>query len=531
MTVFISYSSQDRAFVEALLKALRRAREQVWLDEELSGGEAWWREILEQIRGCSVFIVALSKNSLASKACQAELQYAQALGKPILPVRIGALDNVRINPTATMQVLDYRNPTVESGIELVSSLHALRAKQQPLPDPLPEEPPVPFAYLMRLASTISNPATLSPQEQMMLVAEIKAGLEEDGGDASARRDLAQLLRMLRDRSDVTWRTRTEVESVLESLEPKQADEKTRESPYPPPPPPPAYATGPRPTGGTGPQPMYQGPPTGPPSGPPPGFYQPMSGPQPAFGNAGPPGGRPGAAKSRKPWLIAGGVAAVLVIVAVVAVIALSGNGDTPTAAGPTSSTTPTRTIEPQALTSLLLTATEVRSIMDATNLESGEVYEVLTTSVPTVSDAACAGAQYNALESVYKGSGYSAVVDQVFSAQEPEFIYVNQTAVLFPSPSQAQALLDSSENGWRGCVGKTVTITNEDASQYNWSYGEVTRDDDRIEQRATQEGMGNYGCQHVIQVLDNVILETQACSDRATDEAVQMAEMMADKAP
>ena len=136
MGVFVSCASRDRALVEPLLKALRRARHAVWIDEELTGGEAWWRTILEQIRACDVFIVALSKNMLESKACQAELRYAQDLGKPILPVQIGPLDNMRINPLAHMQVIDYRDPSIDTGIELVSSVHTRRTTANPLPDPL-----------------------------------------------------------------------------------------------------------------------------------------------------------------------------------------------------------------------------------------------------------------------------------------------------------------------------------------------------------------------------------------------------------
>jgi TIR domain len=64
MGQFVSYSSQDRSAIEPLTTAPRRARQQVWFDEDLGGGEAWWNEILEQIRSCAVFIVALSNRSL-----------------------------------------------------------------------------------------------------------------------------------------------------------------------------------------------------------------------------------------------------------------------------------------------------------------------------------------------------------------------------------------------------------------------------------------------------------------------------------
>ena len=66
--VFLSYSSRDRGQLDDLLSALRRADEDVWFDEELGGGEQWWQQILERIRGCDVFLFALSDNSLESQA-------------------------------------------------------------------------------------------------------------------------------------------------------------------------------------------------------------------------------------------------------------------------------------------------------------------------------------------------------------------------------------------------------------------------------------------------------------------------------
>ncbi|MCV7027742.1 toll/interleukin-1 receptor domain-containing protein [Mycobacterium sherrisii] len=156
MALFISYSSQDRGKVDSLTNALRRGQNQVWFDQELGGGESWWAKILEQIRDCEVFIVALSSNWLQSKPSQAELRYAQALNRPILPVRVGDVDSMRVNPLAALQIIDYREPTVDAGIQLVTAVHGLRSKPVPLPDPLPEEPPVPFGYITRLGNTLAE---------------------------------------------------------------------------------------------------------------------------------------------------------------------------------------------------------------------------------------------------------------------------------------------------------------------------------------------------------------------------------------
>ena len=38
MSLFISYSSRDRAGLDTVLSALRRAHEEVWFDEELGAG-------------------------------------------------------------------------------------------------------------------------------------------------------------------------------------------------------------------------------------------------------------------------------------------------------------------------------------------------------------------------------------------------------------------------------------------------------------------------------------------------------------
>ena len=216
MAVFIGYASRDRSLVDGVLSALRRAHQDAWSDEQLSGGEQWWRAILKQIRSCEVFVFALSSHSLESRSCQAELGYALALGKPVLPVQIGPVDSMRVNPLGAVQLIDYRNPSVDTGIELISAVHALRARNSPLPNPLPDEPAAPFEYLARLTDHIAAPS-MSAREQAALLAELAATLEEDGSEDWVRDDVAGLLSMLRDRPDVTYRTRTDVDALLSSL--------------------------------------------------------------------------------------------------------------------------------------------------------------------------------------------------------------------------------------------------------------------------------------------------------------------------
>ena len=96
MRTFISYARQDQAAVEALNADLERARVHVWMDEELTGGESWWDTILEQIRSCDLYIFALSPNSLRSRACKAELEYAISAKSPaVAGARPGRCDSAR----------------------------------------------------------------------------------------------------------------------------------------------------------------------------------------------------------------------------------------------------------------------------------------------------------------------------------------------------------------------------------------------------------------------------------------------------
>lgn len=40
--VFISYARSDAERVDTLVEGLRQLRYDAWVDEELTGGQAWW---------------------------------------------------------------------------------------------------------------------------------------------------------------------------------------------------------------------------------------------------------------------------------------------------------------------------------------------------------------------------------------------------------------------------------------------------------------------------------------------------------
>ncbi|HEY4630827.1 MAG TPA: DUF6777 domain-containing protein, partial [Blastococcus sp.] len=220
--IFASYSRKDEAAVQDLIADLGRAHLSVWHDQALHGGDPWWQDILQRIRESDVFLFALSKNSLASKPCRAELSYARALGIPILPVQTGPVGNLRTTPVADIQVVDYRERTLPKGLALIESIQDAAAARRPLPDPLPEPPPVPFEYLLRLGSAIGA-GQLTPNEQGDFIRQLREALETED-DEAVKDDARELLLALRHRPDVTYRNVTAVDQLLADLSASEARE-------------------------------------------------------------------------------------------------------------------------------------------------------------------------------------------------------------------------------------------------------------------------------------------------------------------
>ena len=62
--VFLSYASEDAAAAERIAAALRAAGIEVWFDKsELRGGDAWDRQIRQQIHSCRLFIPVISSHT------------------------------------------------------------------------------------------------------------------------------------------------------------------------------------------------------------------------------------------------------------------------------------------------------------------------------------------------------------------------------------------------------------------------------------------------------------------------------------
>lgn len=133
MIVFVSYSSVNRERVESLVLQLGELGHDVEYEVKIVGDPITWRQALESIRACDVFVSALTSASLASYTCEIEYQYAQILGKNILPV---LMEDVAMMGNRLESVVDYRIDTPESQNALAQAMAAL-PPSKPLPDSFP----------------------------------------------------------------------------------------------------------------------------------------------------------------------------------------------------------------------------------------------------------------------------------------------------------------------------------------------------------------------------------------------------------
>ena len=195
--LFASYSSIDRDRIAAVLADLRALGHDVWLDEQLSGGQLWWDEILGHIRTCDAFLFLISPASVASEACLAELGYAQDLGRPVIPIELEPM-NPAMLPSALgqHQLVNYSEGSRAELMALSRALGRL-AGHRPLPEPLPAPPPLPGGYFSTLRDEIAATDALTMEQQLGVLHRLRARAD----DASSE-EVLTLLATFRRRDDL-----------------------------------------------------------------------------------------------------------------------------------------------------------------------------------------------------------------------------------------------------------------------------------------------------------------------------------------
>jgi hypothetical protein len=175
--LFVSYARVNRAQVDQLVEHLGLLGCQTWIDSSLQGGQQWWEQILRKIADADVFFPVISRDSLNSMACQREFEWAEALGKPMLPVAVEPLSRALSPRLAQLHVIDYFDPAQRdrNALSLAGALAALPAAP-PLPQPMPTPPAAPLSYLTSLADLVSGAQPLDHEQQRQVLVQLESAL-------------------------------------------------------------------------------------------------------------------------------------------------------------------------------------------------------------------------------------------------------------------------------------------------------------------------------------------------------------------
>lgn len=197
LKVFISYSSRNLELARELANEVSSLKHHVWFDQELTGGQQWWNEILRNIRECDLFVYAVTEEALDSYPCRLERNYAHDLNKRVLPIQLTDV-NIQLLSVrdASIQFVNFRASNAVRTVELQRAFDNLPSAR-PMPAPLPVEPPVPISPINRLRDQLEKPE-LTRDEQFQILNELELLLDKRATHEGALR----LLRIMHDRDDL-----------------------------------------------------------------------------------------------------------------------------------------------------------------------------------------------------------------------------------------------------------------------------------------------------------------------------------------
>ncbi|GAC1369057.1 MAG: hypothetical protein NVSMB44_35840 [Ktedonobacteraceae bacterium] len=178
MRLFVSYARNDRVTASGLVEKLKRDAEYyVWDDRAWVGDQLWWDTVLDNIDGCDCFVFILTPNYIQSPDCIAELEYAIALKKAILPLVLkpcelpGSLKEVPFIDISTVSLDDSFLRTARALMKIETDLSKrgyaaqIRASRPPLPTTKRATVPPPSARPVQTVSAGTGPQVQIEREQ------------------------------------------------------------------------------------------------------------------------------------------------------------------------------------------------------------------------------------------------------------------------------------------------------------------------------------------------------------------------------
>ncbi len=199
--LFVSYARENKRDIDQLVEHLNMMGYSTWVDEALRGGQDWWQEILQRIADSDAFIATISHAALNSTACQRELDWAEALGKPVVPVAIEPRALALPSRIVRRQIINYSRPEERAldALRLQGGLATL-PPAPPLPEPLPEPPAPPLSYLTNLVDLATKADPLDYEQQHQVLLQLETALRST--DPEERRGGHDIMERFSSRRDI-----------------------------------------------------------------------------------------------------------------------------------------------------------------------------------------------------------------------------------------------------------------------------------------------------------------------------------------
>lgn len=196
--IFMSYSRDDKHWTYEFAKALREDLNfSVFVDyRSIYIGTNWWRTICENIESADCIIYVMTPKSIESIYCTAEINYALALNKPILPIM---LKSCTFPPSLSNKQVQYLTLRDDMQIEkiLIEIQKGLFEVQRFVfsgaynpPNPTPPQPDEPKAQDTKSAEEVFEyGATLAYEGQLDQAELLYQQAHDATRDASLKREI------------------------------------------------------------------------------------------------------------------------------------------------------------------------------------------------------------------------------------------------------------------------------------------------------------------------------------------------------
>lgn len=225
MHLFFSYSRQQEAEIKDLVDFLS-IYHNCWFDSNIGAGNEWWKEILSQIRNCDVFVFLLSKDSETSKACLAELNYADALNKHMVILQVDEMNMSFIPPvlkdhniTPYLPSDSGRKNTLLRKLKQVEDSKVYEREKKDYDD-IPE-PKIPMSEISMIHTEVKSDRKLSIEEQRKILFQIERLVERK---TEKYEHIEAILKEFLNRDDINYRIGKKIDALINSAPPNSKED-------------------------------------------------------------------------------------------------------------------------------------------------------------------------------------------------------------------------------------------------------------------------------------------------------------------